>query len=90
MGGEGIIVVVDDSLFYMRKYNKGRNFYGVQIFDIVERTFERKSVSIKVNKRDKKSLIEKYYSSQKKAVNCTLTNGLNAYMLEEIVCADGC
>lgn len=59
IGGNDIIVEVDESKFGKRKYNKGHSVEGVWILGMVERTEKRKIVLIKVDDRSKKTLEEK-------------------------------
>ncbi len=43
LGGEDIIVEVDESKFGKRKYNKGKYVEGAWVVGLVERTIARKS-----------------------------------------------
>ena len=56
IGGEGIIIEVDESKFGKRKYNRGRRVEGVWVFGLVERTPERKVIYMPVEKRDRETL----------------------------------
>ena len=53
IGGEGIIVELDESKFGKRKYNKGHHVEGVWVVGGVERTNERKIFALSVTTRDK-------------------------------------
>lgn len=56
IGGEEIIVEIDESKFGKRKYNIGHKVDGVWVVGIVERTPERKIYLVDVEKRDKQTL----------------------------------
>lgn len=56
IGGENVIVEIDESLFGKRKNHKGRIVEGVWVLGLVERTQARKIVLIKIAKRDKLTL----------------------------------
>ncbi|KCZ80867.1 hypothetical protein H312_01695, partial [Anncaliia algerae PRA339] len=51
IGGEGIMVHLDESKFGKRKYHQGHHVEGVWLFGGVEVTSERKFFCIKVEKR---------------------------------------
>jgi hypothetical protein len=52
IGGQGIIVELDESKFGKRKYNRGHHVEGVWVFGGIERTDERKTFLRVVEKRD--------------------------------------
>ena len=56
IGGEGIIVEVDESKFGKRKYHRGHRVDGVWVLGLVERTTARKMILIPVIKRDSATL----------------------------------
>jgi hypothetical protein len=56
IGGEGIVVELDESKFGKRKYNRGHHVEGVWVFGGVERTPERKVFLTMVEKRDAHTL----------------------------------
>ena len=58
IGGEGIIVEIDESKFGKRKYNRGHQVNGVWVLGGVERTAERKTFLKIVEKRDAQTLLE--------------------------------
>ncbi|KCZ75951.1 hypothetical protein H311_03061 [Anncaliia algerae PRA109] len=58
IGGERIIVEVDESKFGKVKYNKGHRVDEVWIFGMVEKTIARKIVLAKVDNRKKETLEE--------------------------------
>jgi len=58
IGGEGIIVEVDESKFGKRKYNRGHQVEGVWVLGGVERTSKRLMFAQIVEKRDRKTLME--------------------------------
>lgn len=63
IGGEGIVVEVDESKFGRRKYHRGRVIDGVWIIGGIERTKEKRCFLLKVEKRDEKTIkdiLEKY------------------------------
>ena len=51
IGGEGIIVEIDEAKFGKRKYNRGHSVEGVWILGGVERTPERKAFLVQVENR---------------------------------------
>ncbi|KCZ80470.1 hypothetical protein H312_02146, partial [Anncaliia algerae PRA339] len=57
IGGENIIVEIDESKFGRRKYHRGHKVDGVWVFGLVERTPERKILLFPVAKRDKTTLM---------------------------------
>ena len=56
IGGENVIVEIDESKFGKVKYHRGHRVEGVWVFGMVERTPERRIVLIPVDKRDKETL----------------------------------
>lgn len=56
IGGEGIIVEIDESKFGKRKYNEGHHVEGVWVVGGVERTPERKCFVVAVDRRDAETL----------------------------------
>lgn len=56
LGGEGVIVEIDESKFGKRKYNKGHRVEGVWVFGMVERTPQRRIVLVPVETRNMVSL----------------------------------
>ncbi|KCZ80316.1 hypothetical protein H312_02284 [Anncaliia algerae PRA339] len=58
IGGEKIIVEIDESKLGKVRYNKGHRVDGVWIFGMVERTIARKIVLVKVYNRKKETLEE--------------------------------
>ncbi|KCZ78209.1 hypothetical protein H311_00765 [Anncaliia algerae PRA109] len=67
LGGENIIVEIDESKFGKRKFNRGHYVEGVWVFGIVERTPQRKILLFPVEKRDRATLfdlINKYIKKQ--------------------------
>jgi len=63
IGGEGIIVEIDESKFGRRKYHRGRVIDGVWIIGGIERTEQKWCFLIKVQKRDEetiKDILDKY------------------------------
>jgi transposase-like protein len=57
IGGNGIIVEVDESKFGKRKYHRGHSVEGVWIFGGVERTEERKLFLVQVEDRTAETLL---------------------------------
>jgi transposase-like protein len=57
IGGEGIIVELDESKFGKRKYHRGHRVDGVWILGGVERTAERRLFLVPVESRDSTSLL---------------------------------
>lgn len=67
IGGNGIIVEVDESKFGKRKYYRGHRVKGVWVVGMVERTAKRRILVIPVEKRDKNSLnlvLKRYVNSE--------------------------
>ena len=58
IGGEGIIVEIDESKFGKRKYNRGHSVEGAWVIGGVERTPERRIFAEVVEKRDAETLLE--------------------------------
>jgi hypothetical protein len=58
IGGEGIIVEVDEAKFGKRKYNRGHRVEGVWVLGGVEKTPERRCFFIKVPNRTEDTLID--------------------------------
>lgn len=56
IGGEGVIVEIDESKFGKRKYNRGHRVEGVWVFGMVERTSERKIKLVVVDDRSASTL----------------------------------
>ena len=56
IGGEGIVVEIDESKFGKRKYSRGHRVDSVWVLGMVERTFERRIVLLRLKKRDKLTL----------------------------------
>ncbi|OQS55483.1 hypothetical protein EHP00_1925 [Ecytonucleospora hepatopenaei] len=56
IGGEGIIVEIDDSKFGKRKYNRGHKVDGVWVLGMVEKTADRRIVLIPVKDRNSNTL----------------------------------
>ena len=63
LGGNDIIVEVDESKFGKRKYHRGHRVDGVWVLGVVERTPDRKIKLIVVNDRSKETLEEKLKES---------------------------
>jgi ISXO2-like transposase domain len=57
IGGEGVIVEIDESKFGKRKYHRGHSVDGVWIFGGVERTPERKMFLVEVPDRSEDTLL---------------------------------
>lgn len=63
LGGEGMVVEMDESKFGRCKYNKGRPVEGVWVVGAVERSPQRKIVLIPVRHRDGRThetIVQKY------------------------------
>jgi hypothetical protein len=63
IGGDGIIVEVDESKFGKRKYYRGKRVKGVWVIGGVEKTEQRKCFLVRVEKRDGatiKRILESY------------------------------
>ncbi|KRH94676.1 putative transposable element, partial [Pseudoloma neurophilia] len=58
IGGENIIVEIDESKFGKPKYNGGHRVEGQWVLGLVERTKERKMILIPVKKRDSVTLLQ--------------------------------
>lgn len=58
LGGEDIIVEIDESKFGKRKYNRGHKVDGVWIVGLVEKTEQRKIILLPVRKRNANTLIQ--------------------------------
>jgi len=56
IGGEGIIVEIDETKFGKRKYNRGHRVEGFWVFGGVERTQERKFFAVRVPDRSRQTL----------------------------------
>ena len=56
IGGEGVIVEIDESKFGKRKYFKGHHVEGVWVVGAVERTAEKKIFATTVTSRDKDTI----------------------------------
>jgi hypothetical protein len=56
IGGEGIVVEIDESKFGKRKYHRGHRVQGVWVVGGVERTPERRMFAISVQDRSKETL----------------------------------
>ena len=57
IGGNGMIVEVDESKFGKCKYNRGHHIDGVWVFGAVERSLERKIFLIAVQNRSSETLM---------------------------------
>ena len=57
IGGEGIVVELDESKFGKRKHHRGHQVEGVWIFGGVERTAERRLFLVPVESRDSTTLL---------------------------------
>jgi ISXO2-like transposase domain len=71
IGGENIVVEIDESKFRKNKYQRGRIIKGVWIFGMVERTPMRRIVLVPVDMRDKRTLedILKTYVHEKSIIH---------------------
>ena len=58
IGGENIIVEIDESKFGKRKYNRGHDVFGAWVLCGVERTPDRKFFLVEVPDRIAETLIE--------------------------------
>jgi len=58
IGGEGIIVEIDESKFGKRKYNRGHRVEGVWVVGGVEITPERRMLAVSVQDRSADTLRE--------------------------------
>lgn len=58
IGGEGIIVEIDETKMGKRKYNRGHRVDGVWVVAGVERTTDRKIFAVEVVDRSTKTMIE--------------------------------
>lgn len=58
VGGDGIIVEIDESKLGKRKFNRGHRVEGVWVLGGVERTAERKVFLVHVEKRDAQTLLD--------------------------------
>jgi transposase-like protein len=56
IGGENVIVEIDESKFGKRKYNRGHRVEGIWILGMVERTVERKIRLVAVDDRKRETL----------------------------------
>ena len=56
IGGNDIVVEIDESKFGRRKYNKGHKVDGVWVLGMVEKTLERRIKIIAIDERTKNSL----------------------------------
>jgi transposase-like protein len=56
IGGQGIIVEIDESKFGKRKHNRGRHVEGVWVIGAAERTEERKVVFERVQNRNSETI----------------------------------
>lgn len=63
IGGNDVIVEVDESKFGLRKYHRGHRVEGVWVLGGVERTPQRKIFLKAVSKRDKETLINALINS---------------------------
>jgi transposase-like protein len=57
IGGDNIVVEIDESKFGLRKYHRGHRVEGVWVFGAFERTAEKRIFCIPVNDRKKNTLI---------------------------------
>ncbi|KRH92365.1 putative transposable element, partial [Pseudoloma neurophilia] len=58
IGGDDLIVEIDESKFGKRKYNRGHRVEGQWVLGIVERTEKRRIILIPVERRDSKTLTD--------------------------------
>ena len=58
IGGDGIIVKIDESKFGKRKYHQGHRVEGAWVLGGVERTSERKIFLATVERRDAETLLD--------------------------------
>lgn len=58
IGGEGIIVEIDESKFGRRKYNRGHRVPGVWVVGGIERTREAKYFVKEIESRDRETLLD--------------------------------
>ncbi|KRH91877.1 putative transposable element, partial [Pseudoloma neurophilia] len=58
IGGDDVIVEIDESKFGKRKYNRGHRVEGQWVLGIVERTEKRRIILIPVERRDSKTLTD--------------------------------
>jgi hypothetical protein len=78
IGGEGIIVEVDESKLAKRKYNRGHTVEGAWVFGGVERTPERKIFLVEVADRTSETLLE-IMSSHIRAGSIVYSDMWNGY-----------
>lgn len=57
IGGPNIVIECDESAYGKSKYNRNRYRWTIQVFEMVERTPERRIVLKMVPQRDKKRSI---------------------------------
>ena len=58
IGGENVIVEIDESKFGKRKYHRGHHVEGVWVIGGVERSVERRVFAEIVEKRDAATLVD--------------------------------
>jgi len=58
IGGDGVVVEIDESKFGKRKYNRGHHVDGVWVFGMVERTEERRIILVSVPNRSAETLTQ--------------------------------
>lgn len=66
LGGEGVVVEIDESKFGHRKYNRGRVVEGVWVLGLVEKSADRRVIMLPVRNRNAKTLKKKIRKYVKK------------------------
>lgn len=84
IGGENIVVEIDESKFGKRKFNRGHHVEGVWVIGGVERTPERKLFLKIIEKRNSESLLEVIKAHVKQG-SIIYTDGWQGYNLIEPV-----
>jgi IS1 family transposase len=89
VGGDGVIVEIDETKFGKRKYNRGHRVEGVWVLVAVERTEERRLFASSVEKRDRVTLTQWSKQEHVEKGSIVYTDGWRGYNTRDICAHTG-